>query len=704
MVYSRVCRNSQSLAWFLFLYQCSNLDSFYTFYIFLLSVLLLLSCDSNDLVRLGDMASKTRYVGLSEDTENGVWLDNGENAHSDVNEDDKKEGECNGKNHDEKMGQPSTSLRITTKYLNHTVLTLGYKLEEFVQIPHDVSSSPKAQLRRQKRVSMAYITDHEPYDHALAEGGFVPKKNHRTNIEKNPLINQQQPSSSSVTTSTTDTSQTSHSSTATNSPSISDTPVPEANIHLTADQSHAQFFENVDVLIHDCQYYFSEYGPQAAMSKENWGHSTVEYAVEVAFFSNVKQLLLFHHDPQRKDVEMDKLVEYARSRARELEEKHFGDANSEGRIRMKVDAAREGNVYELDPFVTDDDDDAEYIDMTESNTHIMQNEDADVATGNSTTEKQTVLLGFFQTEAETICDMLQSSNNRLNVKLLQSSSDILNYSKEKQPSVIVLDQYVFGCTGLEICKEIRQMGDWGKNVPLLVVASSSCDSAVQTEGEYLSYRNDQLTAENLNVEDYIKEPYSPAYLLTRIQMSILRIPLRWRRAPFPKDESQRLLSLKRTGLLDTDYEERFDRITRLAKCMFDVNISAVSLVDNDRQWFKSIQGIDVAETPRDQAFCAHAILEDDLLVVPDALQDERFADNPLVAGGPKIRFYAGCPIRVPTEGENKMAIGTLCVIDSKPRDLKENERRALRDFGAMVEREIAHDTQRRQQQEQNQKD
>jgi GAF domain-containing protein len=125
--------------------------------------------------------------------------------------------------------------------------------------------------------------------------------------------------------------------------------------------------------------------------------------------------------------------------------------------------------------------------------------------------------------------------------------------------------------------------------------------------------------------------------------------------------------------------------------MFNAPISAMSLVDNDRQWFKSIVGLPgVSETPRDHAFCAHAILQDGVMVVPDAMQDERFADNPLVDGGPKIRFYAGCPIRVSSgDSKEKLPIGTLCIIDYKPRDLCAEELQSLKDFGAMVEHELS---------------
>ena len=125
--------------------------------------------------------------------------------------------------------------------------------------------------------------------------------------------------------------------------------------------------------------------------------------------------------------------------------------------------------------------------------------------------------------------------------------------------------------------------------------------------------------------------------------------------------------------------------------MFNAPISLVSLVDKDRQYFKSNVGLPGAtQTPRDHAFCAHAVLEpDEIMVVPDALQDARFADNPLVEGAPNIRFYAGCPIHAPSGDNGKMPIGTLCIIDSKPRDLGKDELRALKDFGAMVEREVS---------------
>ncbi len=154
--------------------------------------------------------------------------------------------------------------------------------------------------------------------------------------------------------------------------------------------------------------------------------------------------------------------------------------------------------------------------------------------------------------------------------------------------------------------------------------------------------------------------------------------------PTPVDELLRLETLRRLKILDTDPEERFDRVTRLAKQIFGTPIALVSLVDADRQWFKSRQGLDAKETPRDISFCGHAILEDKVMVVEDTHSDERFADNPLVESDPGIRFYAGYPLNAPDGSK----VGTLCVIDREPRQMTTEERALLAELGAMVEEEF----------------
>lgn len=152
----------------------------------------------------------------------------------------------------------------------------------------------------------------------------------------------------------------------------------------------------------------------------------------------------------------------------------------------------------------------------------------------------------------------------------------------------------------------------------------------------------------------------------------------------PLDEASRLATLRGLNILDTPPEERFDRLTRLARHLIGVPIAVVSLVDSDRQWFKSCQGLDASETPRSISFCGHAILDDQLFIIPDALLDPRFADNPLVTGAPHIRFYAGQPLKA-VDGSR---LGTLCVIDSKPHHLTQIEQDSLRDLASLVENEL----------------
>ena len=152
----------------------------------------------------------------------------------------------------------------------------------------------------------------------------------------------------------------------------------------------------------------------------------------------------------------------------------------------------------------------------------------------------------------------------------------------------------------------------------------------------------------------------------------------------PQDEEARLNALRSLNVLDTPSEERFDRLTRLAKRMFDVPIALVSLVDENRQWFKSCIGLNVSETPRDISFCGHAILGNEIFIIPDATEDERFSDNPLVLNEPYIRFYAGCPLRY-LDGS---MLGTLCIIDTQPRVLNREDLDALKDLAELAEHEL----------------
>ncbi len=152
----------------------------------------------------------------------------------------------------------------------------------------------------------------------------------------------------------------------------------------------------------------------------------------------------------------------------------------------------------------------------------------------------------------------------------------------------------------------------------------------------------------------------------------------------PGNENERLQALYQCSLLNTPAEERFDRLTRLAQTLFLTQMALVSLVDAERQWFKSRQGLDATETPRSISFCGHAILGNDILEVDNALLDPRFTDNPLVTGSPHIRFYAGAPLKSP----DGFTIGTLCIIDDQPRQLTDRDRLLLKELAGCVEEEI----------------
>ncbi|MDB5491183.1 MAG: hypothetical protein JWO78_1032 [Micavibrio sp.] len=150
-------------------------------------------------------------------------------------------------------------------------------------------------------------------------------------------------------------------------------------------------------------------------------------------------------------------------------------------------------------------------------------------------------------------------------------------------------------------------------------------------------------------------------------------------------EKERLASLKALRLLDMPIEERFERVTRMVCKFLDVPIALFNLIDDNRQHFKSVRGLNNTDAPLEAAFCTHALHEDEMLLVPDATKDQRFFDNPFVNGKLlNIRFYAGCPIRTP----DGMPVGTLCAIDTKPRELTDDQLALLHDLSAIVETEL----------------
>jgi GAF domain-containing protein len=157
-----------------------------------------------------------------------------------------------------------------------------------------------------------------------------------------------------------------------------------------------------------------------------------------------------------------------------------------------------------------------------------------------------------------------------------------------------------------------------------------------------------------------------------------------KKAPIPKNEFERIQSVQALGILDTPPEERFDKLTRAATLIFHVPISTLTIIDAQREWFKSCQGLAQKEGDRAISFCGHALVENEMLVVTDAAKDERFADNPMVIGDPHIRFYAGVPI----VGADGRRIGVFCIKDTKPREFSPEDREILEGLASWAELEI----------------
>jgi GAF domain-containing protein len=253
------------------------------------------------------------------------------------------------------------------------------------------------------------------------------------------------------------------------------------------------------------------------------------------------------------------------------------------------------------------------------------------------------------------------------IAVLQATSgaEAFDLARTKSPSLIVLEHSLPG-DGLETCQAIRKIAE--ADTPIIIVAA----------------REDINAGDAAGVSDWLIRPFSAIYAQTRMRAWLMRTTCRWTQPPFPASEAERLTALYRLAILDTEREERFDRLTRIAAAAFEVPIALVSLVDTDRQWFKSACGADITETPRDMSFCAHAIVERSIMVIPDALLDPRFADNPIVVNDPRVRFYAGCPLVL----HSGACVGTLCLIDTRPRQLDEAGIRLLKDLAGLVLEEL----------------
>lgn len=393
------------------------------------------------------------------------------------------------------------------------------------------------------------------------------------------------------------------------------------------DRWHAEFLGDADLVIHDAQYVAAEYP-----TKIGWGHSTVEYALAVARHAGVKRLALSHHDPTRSDDAVDEVVDRLRT------------GMESGAV--EVFAAAEGMEIEL------------------AGTGVPARAigpSAQQSVAPALVEVTVAIAARNPSVIERLKKALADEDVR---RVFAPCQDIAAVIARERPSLLVLE----AGDGRDRTAAMAAARELDSEVPIIEVVAQS--QAAELEDPRCS--------------DQLVEPFSSSYARARIRAALMRRACRWRRAGSAKDEAQRLETLGRLHLLDTPPEERFDRITRLATALFQMPIALLTLIDRDRQWFKSSCGFDIRESPRDESFCAHAVVSRELLVVPDALRDDRFADHPAVLGSPRVRFYAGYPL-ILSDG---VCVGTLCVVDTRPREFGDGDRAHLCDLAKLAASEL----------------
>lgn len=393
------------------------------------------------------------------------------------------------------------------------------------------------------------------------------------------------------------------------------------------DQRHADFIQGADLLIHDAQYTAAEYP-----SKLGWGHSTAEFVVKLAQHAKVKQVVFTHHDPLRTDQALDDIVERLR------------DGLKDGHSTVLVSAAAEGKTIEVKSSGA-------------LSSLSSRDEFRAMASIKPALSHRSVLVMVADVKvAAAVGEAVRAEGLRAN--FCSSAETARKVFAQDAPSLAIIDHAVADDDEKGFLDFLQAAK--GGELPVVMVATR--------------------VQEKRGVTDWLTTPFTDSYARTKIRAWVLRETCRWMRASIPDSEPARLASLRALNILDTEPEERFDRITRVAAALFNVPMATITLIDENRQWFKSCQGTAGREDPRDASFCAHVVYNREPMVVVDALSDERFADNPLVLGGPRIRFYAGYPVTL----DDGNCIGTLCLLDTRPHTFEEADLNQLRDLALIV--------------------
>jgi phosphoribosyl 1,2-cyclic phosphodiesterase/CheY-like chemotaxis protein len=404
---------------------------------------------------------------------------------------------------------------------------------------------------------------------------------------------------------------------------------------LGEDRRHAEFLADADLVIHDAQYLASEYP-----DKIGWGHSTVEYAFAVARLAKVGRLALTHHDPLRDDAAIDAIVDSLRSESLRL-------------AGPDIMAAAEGDSVELSPRRR----------VAAAQSPLS----AEAPLGTALAGRSAVLAMSTPSGIAALSDLLRADDVHVHVCGIDDAPAL---AARENPMLVLLED-----TGddraTQACRAIRRLPGIGDALPIVLVMSSEHRASEQRAC---------ADAVDDGFTDILVQPHSPIYARTRIRAWLMRAACRWVRPPEPNDEDRRLAATRALGLWKTPPEERFDRVVRVAAATFDVPIAIIALMERDREWFKSCCGLEIRDVDRDDSFCGHAIFERKPLVVSDALLDERFADNPYVTGFPGVRFYAGHPLIL----KDGYCVGTLCILDVRPRRFDNVGISLLRDLSQFV--------------------
>jgi phosphoribosyl 1,2-cyclic phosphodiesterase/DNA-binding response OmpR family regulator len=461
---------------------------------------------------------------------------------------------------------------ITTRYLNHPALTLGYRIEV-------------------GGVSFAYVTDHEPNGRTQACG--------RTHSEA---------------------------------------------WHHPQDHQHAEFIRGVDLLVHDAQYTAAEYPDRIG-----WGHSTVEYLVDMACDAGVKRLALFHHDPMRTDDQLDAVVKAARERA------------ARQGSSLEIFAAAEGQLIELTA-------------TSPAPKRPMPPPAEEAKEPTHEARGKHVLLAI-QHEATAVQVQEALRADGLRTSRMGSAEEINQLLERETPALVLIEHSPGVQDGLKFSRDLRRMVDsQARDLPIVLMADGVC-------AEHL----EACLAEDGT--DLLLRPFSSAHVRTKARAWLLRTISHWAPAELPADEPGRLAALLKLGVLDLGREERFDRIARIAARSLDVPLSAVNLIDRERQVCKGMNREGPGTVPRDISLCAYTILGDGEMIIPDAQLDAQFGGN-VIFSEFRYRFYAGIPLRT----RAGYAVGTLCIYDHRPRQFGPAEREMLADLAAIAQRELIGET------------